>query len=114
MLSSSSYQICRNANLENCVPARAGALVAARPGGSGGAARASFPAVDVAEALAACGGTDHLLFTRIQLYGFSAFKCTESIFNDFQPKLPPAAGNRNTIIFPIDHNAFWKLKIRFW
>ena len=29
---------------------------------------------------------------------------------DFQPKLPAAAGNRNTIIFPIDHNAFWKLK----
>ena len=50
MLSSSSYQICRNANLENCVPARAGALVAARAGGGGGAARASFPAVDVAEA----------------------------------------------------------------
>ena len=69
--------------------------------------------MDVAEALAACGGTDHLLFTRIQLYGFSAFKCTESIFNDFQPKLPPAAGNRNTIIFPIDHNAFGKLKYDF-
>ena len=111
MPSSSSYQICRNANLENCVPARAGALVAARAGGGGAAARASFPAVDVAEALAACGGNFLL-----------EYNCTDSqhssvrkvFFNDFQPKLPPAAGNRNTIIFPIDHNAFWKLKIRFW